>query len=476
MIDLLIANGFILTMNSHRELTNDGAVAIDNGLIVDVGESKEIVSKYSARYVIDATHEVVMPGLIDTHGHAGHGLIKTFAENDDAWSPRVYDLYVHSTTERFWYIEGLLSTIERIKFGTTCGVSFLGGGAGSFRCDDPRFAESYIKAMRKVGIRGILGIGPSGRDFPYYPQIFHSLEKNSKTEKAMSFDDSLDVTEKVIMQWNKPDEVQVKVAVNRIAPELKKLKKETNKMVFDQARRVRELADKYHCGILAHAEGGTIKSAEKLGLLGQDVALAHCAGLSKEEISILKRTKTSVVHCPRARSILRARCPVPELISTGVTVALGSDGNAPDRTFNLFEDLRVAMIIHRTYFKDAHIMPPGKVLEMVTIDAAKVLGLNELIGSIEAGKKADIITLDLFKPHSVPIMMIPHRVAYECSGYDVDTSIINGDVVMLNRKIQKVDENKILEEAQEAAEELFDDEELRRFTDIPDNFWSSIRY
>jgi cytosine/adenosine deaminase-related metal-dependent hydrolase len=476
MIDLLIANGFILTMNSRREIISDGAVAIDNGLIVDVGESEEIVSKYPAKYVIDATHEVVMPGLIDTHGHAGHGLIKTFAENDDAWSSKVYDLYVHSTTERFWYVEGLLSSIERIKFGTTCGVSFLGGGAGSFRCDDPRFAESYIKAMQEAGMRGILGIGPSGRDFPYSPQMFHSLEKDSKTEKAISFDDSLDVIEKVIVRWNKPDEVQVKVAVNRIAPELKKLNKETNEMVVDQARRVRELADEYGCGILAHAEGGTIKFAGKLGLLGEDVVLAHCAGLSKEEISILKRTKTSVAHCPRARSIIRARCPVPELISNGVTVALGSDGNAPDRTFNLFEDLRTAMIIHRTYFKDAHIMPPGKVLEMVTIDAAKALGLNQFIGSIEAGKKADIITLDLFKPHSVPIMMIPHRVAYECSGYDVDTSIINGEIVMLNRKIQKEDEHRILEEAQETAEEFFGDEKLRRFADVPDNFWGSIRY
>jgi len=476
MIDLIIANGYILTLNSDRELINDGAVAIDNGLIIDVGESKRIVSKYSARRVIDATRKVVMPGLIDTHGHAGHGLIKTFAENDNAWSPKVYDLYVHSTTERFWYIEGLLSSIERIKFGTTCGVSFLGGGTGSFRCDDPRFAESYIRAMREVGIRGILGIGPSGRDFPYYPQSFHFLEKNLKTEKVMSFDDSLDVTKKIITKWNKPDDVQVKIAVNRIAPELEKLDKERRELVFDQAKRVRELADEYHCGILAHAGGGTIKYAEKLGLLGKDVILAHCAGLLEEEIPILKRTKTSVAHCPRARSILRARCPVPELISAGVTVALGSDGNAPDRTFNLFEDLRVAMIIHRTYFKDSHIMPPGKVLEMVTIDAAKALGLDEFIGSIEAGKKADVITIDLFKPHSVPIMMIPHRIVYECSGYDVDASIINGEVVMMDRKILKVDENEVLKEAQEVAEELFADEKLRKFIGIPDNFWNSVKY
>ena len=476
MIDLLIVNGHILTMNPNREIIDDGAVAIDRGLIIGVGESKEVASEYSARRVIDASRKVVMPGLIDTHGHAGHGLIKTFAENDDDWSKIVYDLYVHSTTERFWYVEALLSSIERIRFGTTTGVSFLGGGAGSFRCDDQRFADSYIKAMQKIGIRGILGIGPSGRTFPYYPQSFHSLEKRSETRKVLSFDDSLDVTEKLIKKWDKLDGVQVKMAVNSISPDLEKLDKEKRTLVKDQARKIRELANNNRCGILAHARGGTIGSAEKLGLLGSDVLLAHCAGLMEKEIEMLRRTNTSVVHCPRARSIIEARCPVPELITAGVTVAIGSDGNAPDRTFNMFEDMRTAMTIHRTYFKDSHLMPPGKVLEMVTIDAAKALRLDKFIGSIEEGKKADIIVLDLFKPHTVPIMMIPHRIVYECSGYDVDTSIINGEAVMMNRKLLKVDEKRILEEAQEVAGEFFANKKLEKFISTPNNFWSSIKY
>ena len=270
--------------------------------------------------------------------------------------------------------------------------------------------------------------------------------------------------------------MQVKLAVNSIAPDLGKLNRADQDLVNHQAKKIRELANKFNCGILAHGHGGTIKSAEKLGLLGRDVILAHCAGLSEEEIQILKRTNTNVAHCPRARSIIEARCPVPELLTAGVRVAIGSDGNAPDRTFNMFEDMRVAMTIHRTYFKDAHLMPPGKVLEMVTIDAAKALGLDEFIGSIEKGKKADLIVVDLFKPHTVPIMMIPHRIVYECSGYDVDTSIINGKIVMMNRKILKVDENRVLKEAQEVADELFSNEELRKFIAIPDGFWSSVRY
>jgi cytosine/adenosine deaminase-related metal-dependent hydrolase len=165
------------------------------------------------------------------------------------------------------------------------------------------------------------------------------------------------------------------------------------------------------------------------------------------------------------------RCPVPELLYAGVNVALGSDGNAPNRTFNLFEDMRTAMIKQRTHFGDISYLPPGKVIEMATINAAKAIGETN-IGTLKKGLKADVIIIDLFKPHLVPIMMIPYRIAYCCSGYDVKSSIIDGELVMENRKMIKVDENEILEEAERVASDLFSKEEIKKLTKLPDSLWN----
>jgi cytosine/adenosine deaminase-related metal-dependent hydrolase len=132
------------------------------------------------------------------------------------------------------------------------------------------------------------------------------------------------------------------------------------------------------------------------------------------------------------------------------------------------------MIKQRTHFNDIRILPPGKIIEMATVNAAKAIG-EQRLGVVERGAKADLIIVDLFQPHSVPIMMIPYRIAYQCSGYDVKSSIINGEVVMENRKLLKIDERKILEEAQRVAEELLNYEEIKQLTKLPDTLWD-VKY
>ena len=477
MTDVLIRRGTVLTMNQDRQIVEDGAVAIEKGKIVDVGPSKDLERKYKTKKIIDARNKVIMPGLIDSHGHAGHGLIKTIGENNPNWNPIVSDRYNKRTTEDFWYVESLLSAIEKVKFGTTCAVSFLGGGAGAFRSDDPVYAERHLKAVREVGIRGILGIGPSGRSFPFHPQAFSHWHGNKSTEIEADFEDMMSVTERVIKEWNGKDDgrLGVKVAVNRIAPG-EDLPEQDLEIVRKQAAQVRELASRYGTGIIAHASGGAIRLARELKMLGPDVSLSHSTRLSDEEIKILSATGTTVVHCPRARSPIRDRCPVVELLEAGVRVVLGSDGSAPDRTFNLFDDMRLAMSLQRVHFKSSNYMPPGKVLEMVTIDAAAALHLDHMLGSIEVGKKADIILLDMLKPHLVPTFMIPQRIVYEASGFDVDTVLIDGRTVMENRKMTRVDERQILKKAQREAERFIEMADLKHLMETPPNFWGSAKY
>jgi 5-methylthioadenosine/S-adenosylhomocysteine deaminase len=210
---------------------------------------------------------------------------------------------------------------------------------------------------------------------------------------------------------------------------------------------------------------------EKLGILGPDTLLSHSTDLTEEEIGICRNTGTKIVHNPSAIASMTGRCPVPELLDAGVTVMLGSDGVAPDRSYDMFRHMFQAMRYHRFYYRDPSVLPPGKVLEMVTIDAARALGLEKELGSLEAGKKADLILIDMFKPHLFPLNMPVYRVAYYADGNDVDTVIVNGRVLMENRQVKTVNEADILELAQKETEDALDRTGLRRLLAIPDRFW-----
>ena len=169
------------------------------------------------------------------------------------------------------------------------------------------------------------------------------------------------------------------------------------------------------------------------------------------------------------------RCPATELIDAGVTVMLGSDGVGPDRSYDMFRHMFQAMRYHRFHFRDETVLPAGKVLEMVTIDAARALGMEKDLGSLEAGKKADVILLDMFKPHLYPLNMPVYRVAYFANGNDVDTVIVNGDVLMEGRRVRTVNEAEVLEQAQLEADKAITRTGLAHLLAIPDRFWNVTR-
>ncbi len=475
MVDLMILHGTLLTMDIQRRIIYDGAIAIEKGRIFDIGTTKELNNKYNARKVIDASRKVVMPGLIDTHGHAGHSLIKTVAENvGDDWVPIVENFYKEGTTPDYWYIDGKLAALERLKFGVTCGVSYLGSCA---RTDDSIYGLKHCEGVSKIGIRDVLAIGP-GR--PPFPNKYVEWKGNASKEIYASFERNLEVTEEIIQKVTKSKN-RIDCTMSPPSITIGSLTSDGRVQdlpdVEDKVEAMKHIIEKWNLKLHSHAYSPQIKfAADKLNLLGPYVSLVHCTGLLKEEIHILARTDTKVCHAPSARSIIPIRCPVVELLDAGVTVSISTDGSSPDRTFDLFKELRMAMTIHRTFFKDESIMPPGKVLEMVTVDAAKTLGYENDLGSLEVGKKADIIIIDMMKPHLVPFFMIPQRVAYEVSGQDVETVIVEGEILMENSIVKKVNENSILESAQEEAENAVVRGQLEKYMKIPKNFWGKSRY
>ena len=291
----------------------------------------------------------------------------------------------------------------------------------------------------------------------------------------ISFEDMINNSEKIIETNHGKNGGRVNIAMMLPTPHPER------KSIFGaelddlkyQSNAAYDLANKH--GLMFTMDGhtrGTIKFCyEELGLLGLSVLCSHSTELTEEEVKICAETDTRIAHNPSAVASIMGRCPVPELLDAGVKVALGSDAAGPDRSYDMFRHMFQCMRYHRFYYRDPSVLPTGKVLEMVTIDAARALGLEKELGSLEPGKKADVILIDMFKPHLVPANMPVHRVAYFANGNDVDTVIINGEVLMENREVKTVDEAEVLRAAQKAIDTALDRTKLHHLLTIPDLFW-----
>jgi len=209
-IDLLIANGTILTMNPRNDLLKDGAIAIKDGDIIDVGSTKTLVDMYKTRRFIDASNSVVMPGLIDIYAHAGHAMIKGIWHPFRGWPSN--DLYFHATTKEFWYADGLLAALDRVKCGVTTGVSII--GATPARIDDPIFTEKHAKAVEEVGIRDIIGVGPPDPFIPSQNRLQSTIweDKKSKTH-TFTCDETIDNSIHINKRWHNQANGRIQVSL-----------------------------------------------------------------------------------------------------------------------------------------------------------------------------------------------------------------------------------------------------------------------
>ena len=476
-VDLLITDGTVITVDDRRRVIEHGAVAIDGDRIVDIGTVAEIDARYTARKTIDARRQAVLPGLIDCHAHAGHGLLKTMGAGDaEAWTDACRVIYTTGSDEEFWYAEARLAALERLKSGTTTGVCLFGGGDTIMRVDDPRYAARHCAAITEAGTRSFLAVGPSR---PPAPRLYRSWRGGVHEDREVSFEQMHESCEEIIRAQHGSADGRVHVCVTLpvFLPQHDAEHKRYEKTFRDQARQYGDLARQR--GLAFTQDGhrtGTIELAGEMGLLGTNAFMSHSIDLSPGDIDACVRTGTKIVHNPSAIMSIRGRCPVPELIDAGVTVALGSDGIAPDRSYDMFRHMFQCMHYHRRHFRDAGVLPHGKVLEMVTIDAARALGLEHEIGSLETGKKADVILVDLFKPHLVPLNMPVYRVTCFANGADVSTTIVDGRVLMEDRKVSTLDEVDVMEQAQVATDRMLARTGLARLLEAPPTLWNSAHY
>ncbi|WP_423369260.1 amidohydrolase family protein [Burkholderia sp. LMG 32019] len=477
-IDTLIANGCVITMDPQRRVIENGAVAVKGERIVAVGGTDELQARYRAARTIDARRRAVLPGLIDAHAHAGHAMLRTIGGADgDAWSAAAETIYTRASDEAFWEAESHLAALERLKAGVTTGVSLLGGGNSIMRVDDPVYARRHCDAVVRTGTRSIVAIGPSR---PPAPRAYTRHTPDGSDTRDIGFDTMYDVCERIVDECHGDADGRIRIALTLPVygpehdPELAQYERDFR----DQAARYGALArergltftqDGHRAGTLAFAH-------RELGLLGPTSFMSHSIDLTDDDIAACVETGTAIVHNPSAIMSIIGRCPVPELIDAGVTVAIASDGAAPDRGYDMFRHMWQCMHYHRRHFRDPDVLPHGKVLEMVTIDAAKALSIDHEAGSLEAGKLADLILVDLFRPHMMPMNMPVYRVTCFANAADVCMTMVGGRVLMEDRRVLSVDEHAVLERVNEVAAITIERSGLRHLLDEPKTLWGRSRY
>lgn len=468
--DLVVHGVTAVTVDANRRVLEDAWIAVTGSRISAIGTGAPPVGDR----MLTGRDWIAIPGLIDAHSHAGHGLIRAAGDGDgEAWMNICEEIYARGSTLDFWRAEARLTQAERLQSGVTTALTLLGGGPDVMRTDAPEFGDAHAAATLESGLRTIMAVGPSRLPFP---KQYARIDADGRPESfELSFDRQMETCETLIGRWR--DVLDARCGTALILPVYTAAHLEADE---GEIRRVagRMMDLRASTGVIFTQDGhrsGSIAVAEELGLLGPWAVLSHCVDLTEADFAALRGSGASVSHNPSAIMSIIGRCPAPELIEAGINVCLSSDASAPDRGYDMFRHMAQAMHYHRRHFRDPSVLPEGKVLEMCTIDAAWALGLGSDLGSIEVGKKADIVLIDGRKPHLYPPVMPLTRLTHFCSAADVDTVIVDGRVLLQGRRAH-LDVDDILDAARREADRAFERATSCRFArrESPDT-WGAAR-
>jgi len=431
-VDLIIANGLILTLNTSRTILNNGVLIVDKGRIIDVGD-QSLLTKYNSTKVIDADKKLVMPGLINTHTHTGNTMFRGIADDRplmDWLNKFIFPLETKFCNRDMVTLSAKLSIMEMIKSGTT-----------TF-CDMYYFEQDVARVAKDIGMRAVLA--ETVMDYP--------------TPTVKNLSENFRYSEELIETWK--NDSLIKIAVAPHAPY-------TNN--GDTLKKAKQFADKNDLGFfinLAETEQEVLDSLkmhkltpveflESLGVLQGDVFAVHCVHLSENDKQIFQKNNIGVSYNAISNMKLASGvAPICDLIKRGVVVGIGTDGAASNNTLNMFEEMDMGSKLQKVFTKDASVLNAQTVVEMATLNGAKLLNLESSCGSIEIGKQADVIVIDLNLPHLLPLYSIYSQIVYAMNGSEVDTVIINGQIVMEERQLKTIEEERVLYEVKKFSEKI----------------------
>ncbi len=477
MAPTLLLGGTVVTVDADRRVLDPGAVAVADDTILAVGPREELLADYPDADRIDLADHVLLPGLVDSHGHAGHGLTKNLADGTgEDWLDLVKELYFEGSGTAFWEAEGRLAALERLRSGVTTSLSYVGSMP---RVDDPKFAAAAATGYREFGLRHVVAVGPPD-GLPV-----RCRDPDTGTETTVDLDHAMATTEAVVddLHGSENGRLQVAIAPSSLVPETDEEGNATSASVA-QLRSVTELAEQRDLPIHAHAYAGEVVAAldAEPEVLTERLSLAHCAGISSEEVRIMAEHGVAASHGPLTHAYASDRFPVVEAMEQGVTVAVSTDGSAPDRSFDLLSQGRVAAQLQRAHHEDTSLLPAGRVLEAMTIDAAAALGVADEVGSLEPGKRADVVAVDRrsakLGPHLDAGQTVPRLVHY-ADGSDISFAMVDGVVRLSDGDVIAPDApavDAVLDDATAAARTALDRIGAADALEPHPDLWGSVRY
>ncbi len=427
-VDLLIRDGIVVAMDGGRQIIQNGAVAVRADRIVAVGKTTDLAAQYQAKRTIDARGKLVLPGLINTHNHAPMTLLRGIADDlalMDWLQKYIFPAEAKNVSREFVEAGTALACLEMIRSGTTT------------YADMYYFEDQVAETTAKAGVRGVLG-----------ETIIQFPVADNKTPQ-----DALAYTAKFIEHWKSSP-----LIVPAVAPHAPY----TNSA--ETLKDCKALADRTGVPMIIHVsetqdEGKQIREKysatstqwlEQIGVLGANVLFAHGVWLSEEDLAIVKRRGVGLSHNPESNMKLASgTAPVPRMLRLGIPVGLGTDGAASNNNLDMFETMDFAAKLHKLISMDPTVLPASEVLEMATMGGARALHMEKEIGSLEAGKRADLILVETGSAHAVPLFNVYSQIVYSIKGADVRTTIINGKVVMMDGRVTTLDENQVKQKARE---------------------------
>ena len=425
----LLLTGTVCTLDPQQTVIQQGAVAIGGDTIIDIGPAADLLPRHPGAMRLEEPHGLIMPGLVNSHTHAAMSCFRGLADDLPLmqWLQEYIFPVEAKLTSEMVYQGTLLSAAEMIRSGTTC------------FCDMYLFAREVARATVDCGMRGFIG------------EVLYDFPSPNYGDLANGFA----YVEEMMAEYRNHPLVTVTVAPHAVytcSPELLgKLKEIAHRHHAPYVIHLSESRDEVD-GCLARYQTTPVMHLERLGLLDERVIADHCVVLTDEEIELLAKRGVKVAHCPESNMKLASGvAPVPRLLAAGVTVGLGTDGSASNNDVDLFREMDTTAKLHKVFALDPTVMSASQTLHLATMGGAGLLSAADRIGSLEKGKKADLIVLDLNQPHLTPLYHLPSHLVYAARGGDVIHSVINGRLVMKNRTLLTIDQPALMERINEIA-------------------------
>lgn len=429
--DIIIVDGTILTMDSQKQVIDHGTVVIKGNKIIAVG-GPELAQRYQAPNVLNVDGDIVMPGLINTHTHASMTVFRSLADDvPDRLHRYIFPLENKMVSREMVRVGANLANVEMIKGGVTTYVDMY------------YFEDEVAKTVDKIGLRAVLG--ESVIQFP--------------VADAKNADEGINYAVNFINQYK--DHPRITPAFAPHAPytntteHLQKIAKLSQELdvpvMIHLAETDREQEE------IAKRTGGKspVQYMADIGALNNKVIAAHAIMVDEKDIGLLKQYDVGVAHNISANTkSAKGVAPVTTMLEKGIRVGLGTDGPMSSNTLTTLNELNLVGKIHKLANKDRAAMPPITVVDMATMGSARVLHMEDKLGSLEPGKLADIIVIDTKSPNMVPMYSPYAALVYGANGANVRHTIVDGNVLMKDRKILTADENSIIKEAQDFANKV----------------------